>query len=145
MEGSVSFNGPGFQAIRVKLPPIIREHMIEAGELTARLAKDNGPYITGHNRRSITVDVFQGSEKVRTVAEGEFDTAENAQGGDAQARGFGDAILNQSFRIYTQSGYGGFLEIGTAKMDAQPYIKPAFDQAVEMLMRDLDGAAEGVR
>lgn len=30
--------------------------------------------------------------------------------------------------IYTQSGYGGYLEIGTRNMRAQPYIYPAFIQ-----------------
>ena len=30
-------------------------------------------------------------------------------------------------RVFTQSGYGAFLEFGTKKMAAQPYMKPAFD------------------
>jgi HK97 gp10 family phage protein len=29
------------------------------------------------------------------------------------------------FRIYTQSGYGAFLELGTFKMPAKPYMMPA--------------------
>jgi HK97 gp10 family phage protein len=32
--------------------------------------------------------------------------------------------------IYTQSGYGGYLEVGTRKMAARPYIRPAFDENV---------------
>lgn len=28
--------------------------------------------------------------------------------------------------LFTQSGYGGYLELGTSKMRAQPYIWPAF-------------------
>jgi hypothetical protein len=144
MEGSVTFNGEGFQRLRVKLPPIIREHMLEAGELTARLAKDKSPYITGHNRRSVTVDIFEGGKKLRTISEGEFDAAQNAPGAEDGTR-FGEAMPNQTFRVYTQSGYGGFLEVGTAKMDAQPYIKPGFDEAVSLLLADLEGAAEAIR
>ena len=33
-------------------------------------------------------------------------------------------------RLFTQSGYGGYLEVGTAKMQARPYIYPAFDEFV---------------
>ena len=29
--------------------------------------------------------------------------------------------------IYSTSGYGGYLETGTARMDPRPYIKPSFD------------------
>ena len=32
--------------------------------------------------------------------------------------------------MYTQSGYGGYLEVGTRKMAARPYIRPAFDENV---------------
>ncbi len=31
--------------------------------------------------------------------------------------------------IFTESGYGGWLEIGTSKMAAPPYIKPAYAEA----------------
>jgi HK97 gp10 family phage protein len=40
--------------------------------------------------------------------------------------------------IYTQSGYGGYLETGTRNMAARPYIGPAFDQ-------NLAKIAEGVK
>lgn len=30
--------------------------------------------------------------------------------------------------IFTQSGYGGWLEVGTSKMAARPYFRPAFEQ-----------------
>lgn len=32
-----------------------------------------------------------------------------------------------SATVFTGSGYGGFLELGTAKMTARPYIYPAFE------------------
>jgi HK97 gp10 family phage protein len=32
--------------------------------------------------------------------------------------------------LFTQSGYGGYLETGTSKMRAQPYLYPAFIQNV---------------
>lgn len=30
--------------------------------------------------------------------------------------------------LFTQSGYGGYLEVGTARMKAQPYLYPAFEK-----------------
>lgn len=35
-----------------------------------------------------------------------------------------------SAKMFTQSGYGGYLEVGTSKMQARPYLYPAFDEFV---------------
>lgn len=35
--------------------------------------------------------------------------------------------------IYSTSGYGGYLETGTAKMPARPYFKPALDRNLSRL------------
>jgi HK97 gp10 family phage protein len=34
-------------------------------------------------------------------------------------------------KLFTQSGYGGYLETGTSKMRAQPYLYPAFIENVD--------------
>ena len=36
-------------------------------------------------------------------------------------------------RVFTQSGYGGWLEIGTSRMPARPYFAPAYEQAKRMV------------
>src|SRR5438045_6616350 len=36
-------------------------------------------------------------------------------------------------KLFTQSGYGGYLEVGTSKMRAQPYLYPAFIENVDKL------------
>ena len=38
-------------------------------------------------------------------------------------------------RVYTQSGYGGWLEIGTSKRPATPYLAPAYQEAKGYLAR----------
>ena len=35
-------------------------------------------------------------------------------------------------RVYTQSGYGGWLEIGTSTKPARPYIAPAYQEAKDL-------------
>jgi hypothetical protein len=39
--------------------------------------------------------------------------------------------------IFTQSGYGGYLENGTAKMAARPYIFPAFQETIVNLAAEV--------
>jgi HK97 gp10 family phage protein len=36
-------------------------------------------------------------------------------------------------RIMTHCGYGGFVELGTARTDAEPFIWPAFEQVIRQL------------
>lgn len=35
--------------------------------------------------------------------------------------------------LYSQSGYGGYLELGTSKMKAQPFLFPAFNKFVNRI------------
>ncbi len=39
------------------------------------------------------------------------------------------------FIVFTESGYGGWLEIGTSIMAARPYLRPAFEKAKAQLKR----------
>ena len=38
------------------------------------------------------------------------------------------SVVGLNGEVFTQSGYGGWLEVGTSKMAAQPYFRPAFEQ-----------------
>lgn len=71
------------------------------------------PKLTGHNMRSIASEV-SGMGVVQ-------------EGGDATPeRVVDDSKLEGA--IYSTSGYGGFLETGTVKRPARPYMKPALDK-----------------
>ena len=71
------------------------------------------PVQTGNNRRSIAGEV----SGMGVVADG---------GGASPEKIVDDSKLEGA--VYSTSGYGGYLEIGTSKMGAQPYIKPAVDK-----------------
>ncbi len=38
-------------------------------------------------------------------------------------------------RVYTESGYGGFLELGTARRAATPYFAPAFKETKDTIAK----------
>ncbi len=40
-------------------------------------------------------------------------------------------------RIFSTSGYGGYLEVGTSKMPARPYFRPAADRHFKNLARNI--------
>jgi len=69
------------------------------------------PWLTGNNRRSIV--------------------GETSGMGQVAGEGGGARLVDESKvegAVYSTSGYGGFLETGTSKMEARPYIKPAMDK-----------------
>ena len=68
-------------------------------EFMSGFAKQLTPVKTGNNKRSISID---------------------------PAKKTNDAPVA---RVFTTSGYGGWLEIGTSKMAARPYMGPAFEAA----------------
>lgn len=76
-------------------------------ENITEVAKENSPYITGHNRSTITWDEEEGK-----------------------------------FRVYTQSGYGAYLELGTSKQQAQPYIFPAYESSKQQFLDELQGSVK---
>ena len=63
------------------------------------------PVKTGTNRRSIDVE-----------------TGINSKG---EAEGM----------IFTQSGYGGYIEVGTSRMPARPYLFPAVERNSEAILK----------
>lgn len=38
-------------------------------------------------------------------------------------------------RIYTESGYGGFLELGTSRMAPRPYFAPAYQETRDLMSK----------
>ncbi|MBI5092233.1 MAG: hypothetical protein HZB26_07265 [Candidatus Hydrogenedentes bacterium] len=128
---------------------IVAGHVRECANQTVAEAKTNSPvgwakanplpvtkteaprgYRGGTNRKSITADFSEGKGAVHTI--GDMPSA-----GGSEGMPDGDNI---GFRVYTQSGYGGWLEVGTKRMDARPYIAPGFEKAVNDLKRDLEGS-----
>ncbi len=97
------------------------KQVIEANKLAMRDtvvevtndAVKGSPWLTGNNRRSIVGE----ASGMGLVASGGMGKKEKLVD-DTKIEG----------AVYSSSGYGGFLEAGTSKMPARPYIKPAMDK-----------------
>ncbi len=76
-------------------------------------AMEGSPKKTGNNMRSIAAEV----SGMGMVADG---------GEGSSERIVDDSSIEGA--VYSTSGYGGYLETGTAKMPARPYFKPALDR-----------------
>ncbi len=64
------------------------------------------PWLTGNNARSIMFEVGPGGEVAKTSDEG---------------------------AVYSTSGYGGYLEVGSKGRPARPYFRPALDKHLPKL------------
>jgi HK97 gp10 family phage protein len=58
------------------------------------------------------------------------DTGHNRRSIDATVE---DTPNGPQAELFTQSGYGGYLEVGTSRMPARPYIWPAFQRFIGKL------------
>ena len=86
----------------------------------SRYAINKSPYLHGNNRRSI----YFGVSGVHQQASGE-----GRKAGDTFT-GEDTSVIDESKlqgAVYSTSGYGGYLETGTVKMGARPYMKPGMD------------------
>ena len=63
---------------------------------------------------------FAGAMATEAKTQSPVDTGHNRDSIDFTAKGL-------HAEVFTESGYGGFLEVGTSRMAARPYFRPAFD------------------
>jgi HK97 gp10 family phage protein len=73
--------------------------------------------------RKVGFDTVAGAQTAAPVDTGNL---KNSIGVDFDADGLG-------FEAGPTANYGGYVEYGTSRMDPQPYMRPAFDRAVEPL------------
>lgn len=70
---------------------------------------------------------FELGIKPAAVDESPYKSGTNRRSIDTDVENQGTQIKAE---LYTQSGYGGYLETGTSKMDARPYLAPAFNEGI---------------
>jgi HK97 gp10 family phage protein len=70
-------------------------------------------------------EVFELDIKPAAVADSPYLTGTNRRSIDTEVVATASGVQAQ---LFSQSGYGGYLELGTVKMKAQPYLFPAFNR-----------------
>lgn len=93
-----------------------------------RTAARMSPYLTGHNARMISYVTSWGT------GDGPLRNERSVLGSSVSNRG------KHSAAVMTGSGYGGWLELGTHRMPARPYIRPAVEQEAMYLLRSIRDA-----
>ncbi len=101
----------------------MRDLVVSITHDTVQLPPVGSPFDTGHNRRSMTAEVSG-----MGVPYKEPDSQPERIVNDSKIEG----------AVYSTSGYGGWLEIGTTRMPARPYIKPALDRHIKELPGNIE-------
>lgn len=84
--------------------------------------------IAGKGLKQVVIDIAADSIKPPSP----IDTGNNRRSITFEAKGLEGAV-------FSTSGYGGFLETGTRKMAARPYMKPALDKNIGKLGDYIEG------
>ena len=114
-----------------KIEKAAQQGLVDSVVAIAGDAIKESPHITGHNRRSIVYKV--GSKAVRKGRpRGKEKPFEEGQ----------PDLKTLEGAVYSTSGYGGYLETGTAHMPAQPYFKPALDKNLKNLPKNIKAHLE---
>ena len=77
-----------------------------------------------------TQEVFELDIKPAAADASPKKTGTNARSIDADVTQQPDGVHAE---LYTQSGYGGYLELGTRHMSPKPYLNPAFEEGIASL------------
>lgn len=102
MTSQVIVNDRTVQALEEMLAVTHQVCILDFAQVMRANVAERSPYEKGHNRDSIRLDPIN--------------------------PGPTDMVI----RIVTESGYGGWLEVGTGKMDARPYFGPGFEETRSM-------------
>lgn len=98
-----------------KVKPALRKGAREGAKETAAQAKANVPTDSGALKRSIKVRALKRSRKTKHLVGARVVTGEGLFKGD--------------------NYYGGFVEFGTSKMKAKPYLRPAANQSKQRVFQ----------
>lgn len=104
---------------------VLEAALASGGQLIANAAKNNAPVITGNLKRSIHVGGHADAEMGSTT-EADFAGATGSTGTDIGGASSGPnraAVI-----IGTNVEYARFIEEGTSRMAAQPFLQPALDE-----------------
>lgn len=121
--GNIRFELKGLDKLQAKLQRVAKmeevEHIVEEnGKAMLEKAIKNTEKFRGH---------YRGKKLIKPTGATKRSLSENSS-----------KIDRFKYRVAPGTDYAAYVELGTRKMDAQPFIKPAFDDQKKLFKRDLE-------
>ena len=121
--GSLRFELKGLDKLQAKLQRVAKmeevEHIVEEnGKAMLEKAIKNTEKFRGH---------YRGKKLIKPTGATKRSLSENSS-----------KLEKFKYRVAPGTDYAAYVELGTRKMDAQPFIKPAFDDQKKLFKRDLE-------
>ena len=107
-----------------ELQRAFRKAYAEAPKVVQAVIKNNGEKMQGRAKALAPVDTWFMHDNIDSYY----------QGGGSSFEAF----------VHSRAGYSGFVEFGTRKMSAQPFMRPAFEWIKPQLGKDIHDAAKGL-
>ena len=125
--GSLRFELKGLEKLQTKLQRVAKmeevEHIVEKhGEAMQKKAVNNASRFRGH---------YEGRGKNRRFVRPTGATKRSISVNSGKIDRF-------KYRVAPGTDYAAYVELGTRKMSAQPFIKPAFDDQKRLFKNDLE-------
>jgi len=125
--GSLRFELKGLEKLQTKLQRVAKmeevEHIVEKhGEAMQKKAVNNASRFRGH---------YEGRGKNRRFVRPTGATKRSISVNSGKIDRF-------KYRVAPGTDYAAYVELGTRKMSAQPFIKPAFDEQKKLFKDDLE-------
>lgn len=121
--GNIRFELKGLDKLQAKLQRVAKmeevEHIVEEnGKAMLEKAIKNTEKFRGH---------YRGKKLIKPTGVTKRSLSENSS-----------KLEKFKYRVAPGTDYAAYVELGTRKMDAQPFIKPAFDDQKKLFKRDLE-------
>lgn len=121
--GNIRFELKGLDKLQAKLQKVAKmeevEHIVEEnGKAMLEKAIKNTEKFRGH---------YRGKKLIKPTGATKRSLSENSS-----------KLEKFKYRVAPGTDYAAYVELGTRKMDAQPFIKPAFDDQKKLFKRDLE-------
>ncbi|MDU2559935.1 MAG: HK97 gp10 family phage protein [Streptococcus mitis] len=121
--GNIRFELKGLDKLQAKLQRVAKmeevEHIVEEnGKAMLEKAIKNTEKFRGH---------YRGKKLIKPTGATKRSLSENSS-----------KIDRFKYRVAPGTDYAAYVELGTRKMSAQKYIKPAFDDQKKLFKRDLE-------
>lgn len=125
--GSLQFELKGLEKLQTKLQRVAKmeevEHIVEKhGEAMQKKAVNNASKFRGH---------YEGRGQNRRFVRPTGATKRSISVNSGKVDRF-------KYRVAPGTDYAAYVELGTRKMSAQPFIKPAFDEQKKLFKNDLE-------